>query len=63
MFQGWAIAKSVTFKREQLDKASAIYSANHEKVRQEAFKHGNLTQLERLEGRMVKSEIHFDKSN
>lgn len=56
MLQATAIIKSVTFKREQLDRSSAIYSANHAKVREEAVRNGNEVQFERLKQRLVKSD-------
>lgn len=61
LIQVLAITKSVTFKREQLDKFSAINSSKHETARNLALKNGNDGQIDLLKLRMVKSEIHFDK--
>jgi DnaJ homolog subfamily C member 4 len=61
LLQVIAITRSVTFKREQLDKYSAINSAKHEAARELAIKNGNSGQIDLLKLRMVKSEINFDK--
>lgn len=60
MIQTVAISRSVTFKREQLDKSSAIYNSNHEKVQRDAEKYGNAAQLERVNQRLRKSLV-YDK--
>lgn len=59
MIQIVAITNSMTFKREQLDKFSAINSSKHEKAREAAMKYGNTEQLDRLKVRMLKSEIVY----
>jgi len=52
MLQVYAITRSVTFKRDQLDRSSGVYQQHHEKVRQTAELNGNADQLEKLKLRL-----------
>lgn len=62
VLQAAAIFRSVTFKRENLDRVSEISSVDHKRVREEAEANGNTIQIERLKQRMVKSsEMYFGK--
>lgn len=55
LVQVLAVNKSLTLKREELEKASIEYSKNHAKTRFEALKNGNADQLERIKSRLRKS--------
>lgn len=47
-----AITKSVTFNREKLNERSTIFSSIHRTTREEALKHNNKSNLERVVNRM-----------
>ncbi|XP_052865973.1 dnaJ-like protein 60 [Anopheles cruzii] len=52
-----AISKSFTFKRQQLDEFSRQNAIQHAEVREEAEKHGNKAQIERMRTKLNKEII------
>lgn len=63
MLQVIAITKSITFKREMLDRSSAVHQENHERVRSNAEKLGNALQLERMKQTLQKSGLDVDNDD
>lgn len=61
LVQVLAITRSVTFKREQLDKSSAIYQASHDNIKNVAANHTREEQLELMRRRLKNSP--FDDVN
>ncbi|KAG5676124.1 hypothetical protein PVAND_005977 [Polypedilum vanderplanki] len=51
-----AIRKSLTFKRQRLDEQTSIYNAMHRKVREEALRNSDISNLQRVVNRMRENE-------
>lgn len=60
LLQVLAITRSVTFKRDQLDKSSAIYITHHEQAKSAAESLGKVENLERVILRMKSSGLDKD---
>lgn len=57
LMQVLAITRSITFKRDQLDRSSAIYQESHDNIRNNAAKHTRAEQLEYMRLRLKKSYL------